>query len=66
MADTSKDELDLLGDDDVEAFSDSQADLEGAAENLFSSPPHPQPLHFETLSLKTPKTVPHPRHGFTT
>ena len=35
---TSKDELDLLGDDDVEAFSGSQADLEGAAENLFSSP----------------------------
>ena len=29
---TSKDELDLLG-DDVEAFSGSHADLEGAAEN---------------------------------
>ena len=55
---TSKeDDLDQLG-DDVEAFSGSQADLEGAAENLFSSPPHPQPLHFETLSLKTPQTVP--------
>ena len=40
---TSKDELDLLGDDDVEAFSGSQADLEGAAENLFSSPPCPNP-----------------------
>ena len=39
------DELDLLG-DDVEAFSGSQADLEGAAENLFSSPPHPQPFVF--------------------
>ena len=39
---TSKDELDLLG-DDVEAFSGSQADLEGAAENLFSAPPHPNP-----------------------
>ena len=25
--------------------------------SLFSSPPHPQPLCFETLSLKTPKTV---------
>ena len=55
---TSKeDDIDLLG-DDVEAFSGSQADLEGAAENLFSSPPHPQPLHFESLSLKTPQTVP--------
>ena len=55
---TSKeDDLDLLG-DDVEAFSGSQADLEGAAKNLFSSPPRPQPLHFESLSLKTPQTVP--------
>ena len=38
---TSKeDDLDLLG-DDVEAFSGSPADLEGTAENLFSSPPRP-------------------------
>ena len=52
---TSKeDDLDLLG-DDVEAFSGSQADLEGATENLFSSP-CPQPLRFE--SLRTPQTVP--------
>ena len=57
MTDTSKDELDFLGDDDMEAFSGSQADLKGAAENLFSSP-CPQPLCFETLSLKTPQTVP--------
>ena len=55
---TSKDDdLDLLG-DDVEAFSGSQADLEGAAENLFLSPPGSQPLHFESLSLRTPQTVP--------
>ena len=26
--------------------------------NLFSSPPCPQPLHFESLSLRTPQTVP--------
>ena len=51
------DDLDLLG-NDVEAFSGSQADLEGAAENLFSSPPSPQPLRFESLSLRTPQTVP--------
>ena len=38
---TSKDELDLFGDDDVDAFSGSQADLKCAVENLFSSPPHP-------------------------
>ena len=56
VANTSKDELDLLG-DDVEVFSGSQADLEGAAENLFSSPPRSQPLCFEMLSLKTPQTV---------
>ena len=53
---TSKNnDLYLLG-DDVEAFSGSQADLEGAADNLFSSPPRPQPLRFK--SLKTPQTVP--------
>ena len=42
----------------MEAFSGSQADLEGVVEDLFSSPPRPQPLRFETVSLKTPKTVP--------
>ena len=59
-ADTSKDdELDLLGDEDMESFTASQADLEVAAGNLFDSPPHPQPLRFESLSLKIPaKTVP--------
>ena len=38
---TSKDELDLLGDDDMEVFSGFQADLEGAAEIIFisSTPP---------------------------
>ena len=58
--DTSKDDdLDLLGEEDVEPFYDSHADLEGAAEQLFESPPRPQPLRFEALSLKTPaKTVP--------
>ena len=39
-------------------FSGSQADFEGAADNLFSSPPCPQPQRFESLSLKTPQTVP--------
>ena len=54
---SKKDDLDLLG-DDVEVFSGSQADLEGPAENLFFSPPRPQTLRFESLSLKTPQTVP--------
>ena len=53
------DELDLLGDEDVDSFTGSHADLESAADNLFTSPPCPQPLPFESLSLKTPaKTVP--------
>ena len=42
----------------MEAFSGSQVDLEGAADNLFSSPPPLQHLRFESLSLKTPQTVP--------
>ena len=53
------DELDLLGDEDVESFTGSHADLESAADNLFTSPPHPQPLPFKSLSIKTPaKSVP--------
>ena len=43
----------------MESFTGSQADLEGVADNLFASPPCPQPLRFESLSLKTPaKSVP--------
>ena len=52
------DELDLLG-DDVDSFTGSNADLESAADNLFTSPPRPQPLPFSSLSIKTPaKAVP--------
>ena len=58
--DTNKDDgLDLLGDEDVESFTGSHADLESAADNLFTSPPHPQSHPFESLSIKTPaKSVP--------
>ena len=42
VADTSKDELDLLI-DDVEVFSASHADLEDTAGHLYSPPPRPQP-----------------------
>ena len=43
----------------MESFSGSNTDLEGAADNLFASPPRPQPLRSEALSLNTPaKTVP--------
>ena len=57
---SSKDELDLLGEGDGDSFTGSiNADLESAADNLFTSPPHPQPLAFSSLSLKTPaKAVP--------
>ena len=58
-ADKNDQELDLLGNNSVESFAGSQADLESAADHLFTSPPRPQPLAFEALSLKTPaKTVP--------
>ena len=40
-------------------FSGSHEDLENIARQLYSSPPLPQSLHFEALSLKTPQTVPH-------
>ena len=58
---TSKDdELDLLG-DNVDSFTGSNADLESAADNLFTSPLCPQPLPFSSLSIKTPaKTAPPP------
>ena len=61
---TKDDELDLLGEGDRDSFTGSNADLESAAENLFTShththththtPIHPQPLPFSSLSLKTP------------
>ena len=56
---TKDDELDLLGEGDGDSFTGSNADLESAADNLFTSPPSPQPLPFSSLSLKTPaKSVP--------
>ena len=58
-SDKNDQELDLLGDISVESFAGSQADLESAADHLFTSPPHPEPLAFEALLLRTPaKTVP--------
>ena len=58
---TKDDELDLLGDEDVESFTGSQADHESAADNLFTSQPCPQPLPFETL--KTPAKSVQPTPG---
>ena len=49
----------LLGDNSSETYGGSQAELEVAANRLFTSAPHPQPLSFEALSLRTPaRTVP--------
>ena len=53
------DELELLDDEDVDFVTGSHADLESAADNLFTSSPRPQPLPFSSLSIKTSvKTVP--------
>ena len=53
------DKLDLLGEGNGDFLTGSNADLERAADNLFTSPPRPQPLPFSSLSLKTTaKTVP--------
>ena len=58
-SDKNEHELDLLGDNSVESFACSQADLKSAADHLFTSPPRPQPLAVEASSLRTPaKTVP--------
>ena len=52
-------DADFWGDNSIESFGGSQAELEVAAECLFTSPPHTQPLSFEALSLRTPaRTVP--------
>ena len=49
----------LLGDNSSESYGGLQAELEVAANRLFTSPPRPQPLSFEALSLQTPaRTVP--------
>ena len=56
------DELDLLG-DDVDSFAGSQADLESAADNVFTSPPRPQPLPFSSLSIKPQAKTASPTPG---
>ena len=55
LTSTSKDdELDLLG-DDVDSFTGFNADLESAADNLFTSPLRSQPLPFSFLSKRQQK-----------
>ena len=58
-SDSSKDYLDLLGDPDVvEVFSGLHEDLENTAQDLYSSPPCPEDLRVETLSIKMLQNVP--------
>ena len=53
----------LLGDNSSETYGGSQADLKVAANRLFTSPPRPQPLSFEALSLRTPARTVMPTPG---
>ena len=50
-SDKNYEAADLLGDNSVESFGGSQAELEVAAKRLFTSPPHPKPLAFEALKM---------------
>ena len=54
------DELDLLGDEGVDSFTGSHADLESATDNLFTSPPRPQPLPSTSLSIQHQPKLSHP------
>ena len=65
---SSKDnELNLLGEGDGDSFTGSNADLESAADNLFTSPPRPQPLAFSCITQKSSQVCPaHPRYSFAT
>ena len=61
------DELDLLGEGDRDSFTGSNADLESAADNLFTSPLRPQPhTHQFIVSQNTSKNCPtHHRYCLT-
>ena len=60
--DSSRDDLDLLGDPDMEkVFSGSHEGLEHAAQQLYSSPPHPQ--HWKYYALKRLKIRPYSGHS---
>ena len=68
---SSKDnELDPLGEGDGDSFTGSNADLESAADNLFTSTPPPLVLNHlpSVLYLSNTSQVcsTHPRYGFTT
>ena len=54
------DELDLLGEGDRDSFTGSNADLESAADNLFTSPPTHPPYPSVVYRLKHQPKLSHP------
>ena len=54
------DELDLLGEGDGDSFTGSNADLESAADNLFTSPPILSPYPSVLYHLKHQPKLSHP------
>ena len=61
-------ELDLLGEGGGDSFTSSNADLESAADNLFTSPPPSSATCLQFfISQNTSQVCPtHPRYSFTT
>ena len=61
-------ELDLLGEGDGDSFTGSNADLESAADNLFTSPPPSSAICLQFfIAQNTSQVCPaHPRYSFTT
>ena len=60
------DELDLLGEGDGDSFTGSNADLESAADNLFTSPPPSSTSRLQFIVFKDPSQVfsTHPSYSF--
>ena len=44
-------DVELLDDNSIDSFGGSHAELEVSAERLFTSPPQPQPLAFDSLKF---------------
>ena len=57
---TKDDQLDLLGEGDGDSFTGSNADLESAADNLFTSPPILSPFLSVLYHLKHQPYLSHP------
>ena len=68
-SDISKDddELELLGDQEVESFSGFHAELESAVDHLFTSPPRPLASSLRGIVIKNSSKIcpTHPRYCLT-